>query len=83
MLATLKAHLQAIWWIVAGVETVTTIYGLRPLDGLRKREGGVDNDHEHTTWLEYYLGTELVHRSVHVRLKKGQEYNISQGAFSG
>jgi hypothetical protein len=38
---------------------------------LRKVEGHVDNDHEHTTWVEYYLGDELVHRSVHVTLKEG------------
>ena len=30
----------------------------------------VDDDNEHTTWTEYYMGDELVHRSVHVTLKK-------------
>jgi hypothetical protein len=37
---------------------------------LEKREGFVDNDNEFTTWVEYYLGEELVHRSAHVTLKK-------------
>lgn len=37
---------------------------------LRKVEGGVDDDVEATTWVEYWLGDELVHRSAHVRLKK-------------
>ena len=37
---------------------------------LIKREGEVNNDHEHTRWVEYYLGDELVHRSVHVHLKE-------------
>lgn len=36
---------------------------------LEKREGSVDNDIEFTTWTEYWLDGELVHRSVHVSLK--------------
>ena len=37
---------------------------------LEKKEGFVDDDNEYTTWVEYWLQDELVHRSVHVRLKK-------------
>ena len=37
---------------------------------LEKKEGFVDNDHEYTAWVEYWLDGELVHRSVHVQLKK-------------
>ena len=37
---------------------------------LVKREGTVDNDNELTTWVEYWLDGELVHRSAHVTLKK-------------
>ena len=37
---------------------------------LEKREGTVDNDDELTTWVEYWLGEELVHRSAHVTLKR-------------
>jgi hypothetical protein len=37
---------------------------------LEKREGTVDNDNELTTWTEYWLEGELVHRSAHVTLKK-------------
>ena len=37
---------------------------------LEKREGTVDNDNELTTWVEYWLAGELVHRSAHVTLKK-------------
>ena len=37
---------------------------------LEKREGTVDNENELTTWVEYWLDSELVHRSVHVTLKK-------------
>jgi hypothetical protein len=37
---------------------------------LEKREGTVDNDNELTSWVEYWLDGELVHRSAHVTLKK-------------
>jgi hypothetical protein len=38
-------------------------------DLLVRKEGSVDNDCECTNWTEYWLGEELVHRSVHVQLK--------------
>jgi hypothetical protein len=37
---------------------------------LEKREGSLDNDNETTTWVEYWLDGELVHRSAHVALKQ-------------
>jgi hypothetical protein len=37
---------------------------------LEKREGFIDNENEYTTWVEYWLNGEQVHRSVHVQLKK-------------
>jgi hypothetical protein len=37
---------------------------------LEKQEGTVDNENELTTWVEYWLDGELVHRSAHVTLKK-------------
>jgi hypothetical protein len=37
---------------------------------LEKREGAIENDHEFTTWTEYWHEGELVHRSVHVTLKE-------------
>jgi hypothetical protein len=37
---------------------------------LEKREGTVDNQVELTTWVEYWLDGELVHRSAHVTLKQ-------------
>lgn len=37
---------------------------------LEKREGVVDNDNEYTKWVEYWHDGELVHRSVHVHLKR-------------
>jgi hypothetical protein len=49
---------------------ITTTKGLMDEVLLRKVEGKVDNDHESTTWVEYYLGDELVHRSVHITLKE-------------
>lgn len=37
---------------------------------LEKKEGLIDNEDEQTRWVEYWLAGELVHRSVHVHLKK-------------
>lgn len=37
---------------------------------LSKLEGAVDNENEYSTWVEYYLDGELVHRSAHVTLKR-------------
>jgi hypothetical protein len=37
---------------------------------LEHRSGEVDNENEMTTWVEYWLDGELVHRSAHVTLKK-------------
>ena len=41
---------------------------------LEKKEGVVDTENETTTWVEYWLDGELVHRSVHMVLKK---YDVS------
>lgn len=49
---------------------ITTTKGDMDESLLEKREGSVDNDNEMTTWVEYWLDGELVHRSVHVTLKK-------------
>jgi len=49
---------------------VTTTKGDMDDSQLEKREGIVDNDNELTTWVEYWLDGELVHRSAHVTLKK-------------
>ena len=38
---------------------------------LEKREGSLDNDTETTSWVEYWLAGEMVHRSVHMALKRG------------
>ena len=52
---------------------VLTTHG--PMDEalLEKREGVFEDDNERTTWVEYWLGGELVHRSAHVTLKKWPE----------
>ena len=49
---------------------VTTTKGDMDDSLLEKLEGTVDNDNEQTTWVEYWLDGELVHRSAHVTLKK-------------
>ena len=37
---------------------------------LEKREGSLENDTETTSWVEYWLAGEMVHRSVHMALKR-------------
>ncbi len=49
---------------------VTTTKGEMDDSLLVKQEGSLDNDNETTTWVEYWLDGELVHRSVHVQLKR-------------
>ena len=49
---------------------ITTTKGDMDESLLEKREGSIDNDNEMTTWVEYWLDGELIHRSVHVTLKK-------------
>ena len=49
---------------------VTTIKGDMDDSLLEHRAGEIENDNELTTWVEYWLDEELVHRSVHVTLKK-------------
>lgn len=50
--------------------TITTTHGDMDDSQLRKVEGSLDNDIETTSWVEYYLGDELVHRSVRMHLKQ-------------
>ena len=50
---------------------------------LEKRTGEVDNDHEHTTWVEYWLDSELVHRSAHVTFKRNVSSQTAIGGFNG
>ena len=49
---------------------VTTTKGEMDTSLLEHRSGTVENDNEATTWTEYWLDGELVHRSVHVTLKQ-------------
>ena len=46
---------------------------------LEKQEGKSDTDTETTEWVEYWLNGELVHRSVHVKLKHAA---LADGAAS-
>jgi len=49
---------------------VTTTKGDMDDSLLVKQDGAIENDNELTSWTEYWLDGELVHRSVHVLLKK-------------
>ena len=49
---------------------VTTTKGDMDDSLLERKDGTFEDDNELTTWVEYWLEGELVHRSVHVTLKK-------------
>ena len=49
---------------------VNTTKGQMDASLLEKREGSIDTDNETTNWVEYWLEGELVHRSVHMTLKR-------------
>jgi len=49
---------------------ITTTKGDMDDSLLEHKQGSIDNDVEYTTWDEYYLDGELVHRSAHVTLKQ-------------
>ena len=55
--------------------------GLMDTDLLEKKTGEVDNDNELTKWIEYWLDGEIVHRSVHVHLKKNVVAESIAAAF--
>jgi hypothetical protein len=63
------------------VALIYTIHGDMDESLLEKTEGVVDNDNEHTTWVEYRLNGEVVRRDVHVALKKGLEMVPAQESF--
>ena len=60
---------------------ITTTRGLMEADLLDKLEGIVDNDNEHTTWVEYWHEGECIHRSAHVTLKRHPTMTINAGEF--
>jgi hypothetical protein len=60
---------------------VNTTYGELDDSLLEKREGTFEDDNELTTWVEYWLEGELVHRSVHVTLKKMPPIGGETGTF--
>lgn len=61
---------------------ITTTKGMMEESALTKREGEVNDEREHTNWVEYWDGNDLVHRSAHVRLKEGVILNASVGEIS-
>jgi hypothetical protein len=60
---------------------ILTTKGMMRISLLRRVDGEKDDDIEHTIWVEYYLEDELVHRSVHVTLKKSPEIGAEIGKF--
>ena len=62
---------------------ITTTKGDMEESLLEKKTGFLDNDNEYTTWVEYWLEGELVHRSVHVQLKKSPTFAGAEAASFG
>jgi hypothetical protein len=52
-----------------------------PIADVTRRDGGYDNENETQTFVEYYLGDVLVHRSVDLRLKTAIFADGIQAAF--
>jgi hypothetical protein len=64
-------------------EVITTTKGDMDEALLEKSEGVLDNDNEYTTWVEYRLDGELIHRSVHVTLKTSPTITGELGVIGG
>lgn len=62
---------------------ITTTRGEMDEAMLEKRSGVIDNENEHTTWVEYWDGEELVHRSAHIALKKPLPFDLTTGLVGG
>ena len=60
---------------------VTTTKGEMDDFLLERRSGEVDNENELTAWTEYWLDGEMIHRSVHVTLKKMPPMGGETGTF--
>ena len=61
---------------------VTTTKGDMDDSLLERKDGSLDNDIEYTTWTEYWLDGELVHRSVHVTLKTSPALFAEAASFA-
>ena len=59
---------------------ITTTKGDMDDSLLDRKFGVVDNDNEYTTWVEYWLMDELVHRSAHITLKQVPGFAIGEPA---
>lgn len=54
-------------------DMIETTKGLMDKAHLRQVFGSFEDENESTSWVEYFDGDELVHRSVWIDLKKGIE----------
>jgi len=63
-------RITRLYELIKEFKLITTTKGEMDESLLEKREGTIDNENETTNWIEYWLEGELVHRSVHVQLKR-------------
>jgi hypothetical protein len=62
---------------------IETTKGLMDESLLERKDFVTDNENEYTTAVEYWHENELVHRSVHVTLKKWPDGMGEIGNFGG
>ena len=60
---------------------VNTTHGEMDDSLLERKDGTFEDDNEISTWVEYWLGSELVHRSAHVTLKQPVSMSGQTGSF--
>lgn len=60
---------------------ITTIHGYMDDSELEHRTGRDDHEDHFVEWSEYWLGEEMVHRSVHVTFTEGLLINSAIGEF--
>jgi hypothetical protein len=60
---------------------VNTTHGEIDDSLLEKKTGVIDNENETTSWVEYWLDGELIHRSVDIKLKEGAISATVAGVF--
>ena len=61
---------------------VNTTHGEMDDSLLERKDGTFEDDNEITTWVEYWLDGELVHRSAHVQLKKAVTFSAEAASFN-
>lgn len=60
---------------------INTTKGPRAEAAMERRDGVVDNENEHTEWVEFWEAGEIIHRSVSIVLKQLPPAGAEIGIF--